>query len=126
MQDSPLQNIGVYVKNAILMSSMLLEMSIFNYMGSVLIQSNNHLKNSLFEMNWTEKDVKFKKLMLMFQQRTQKFIETRIGYIFVVDLGIVRQVNRKLFDLNIEFVLQKDFLLDLQHSVQTLRRFDES
>lgn len=71
---------------------MLLEMSIFNYMGSELIASNNSLKNALFEMNWTEKDLKFKKIMIMFQQRTQKFIEIRIGYIFVLDLGIVRQV----------------------------------
>lgn len=96
---SPRENPNIYIRNSFLIMAMLIEMSIFNYMGSILVESNKTLQNSLFEMNWMGQNIKFRKFLVMFQQRTQMLIEVRIGYIFVVDLTMVTSVSEFHFFL---------------------------
>lgn len=69
-------------------------------MGSELVLSNNSLKNALFDTNWVEKDLKFRKTLIMFQQRVQHFIEIRFGYIFVANLGIVVYICNTAYKLS--------------------------
>lgn len=73
---------------------MALEIFLIDLMGSELIQANYDLRNALFGMDWTERDLKFKKIMVMFQQRMQYFLKLQIGHIFNVDLIVFRKVGR--------------------------------
>ncbi|XP_063698138.1 odorant receptor 85a-like [Culicoides brevitarsis] len=97
--ESPLNNLQLFIRNITIIISVLYQVASFNYMGSQLISSNEMLKNAIFEMNWVDKDLKFKKLMLMFQQRTEKLIQIRIGYIIVVDMRIVTEICNLAYKL---------------------------
>ncbi|XP_063698137.1 odorant receptor 67a-like [Culicoides brevitarsis] len=97
--DSPLVNFGYYLRNVFLMLNILLEIAFVNFMGSKLIQTNLSLSNALYDTNWLEKDSNFRKLLIMFQQRAQKVLQIRIGFIFVLDLNLVGQICNLAYKL---------------------------
>uniref|UniRef100_A0A336LPC6 CSON008458 protein n=1 Tax=Culicoides sonorensis TaxID=179676 RepID=A0A336LPC6_CULSO len=112
--DSPFDNPELYFRNSILIFTLAFEIYMIDFMGSELIKANEELKNAIYCINWPERDMKFKKIMIMFQQRSQYFIELKIGYLFNVDLVLFRKFHQKfIFPAIMSTILKLILLLNI-------------
>lgn len=63
------------------------------YYAQCLMDDSDRLSQQIFHANWIEQDVRFRKMLIFFMQRTQRVMELNAGKIFPITLGSFLSVS---------------------------------
>ncbi|XP_004531172.2 odorant receptor 7a-like [Ceratitis capitata] len=69
------------------------------YYAQCLMDDSDRLSQQIFHANWIEQDVRFRKMLIFFMQRTQRVMELNAGKIFPITLGSFLSIAKFSFSL---------------------------
>lgn len=103
---SPTENFREFMFMALYMSSMMYQILIPCYFGSIVVRKSDELLGKMYASNWIEQSKRFKASLLIFGERAQKPIVPVAAGLFDVSLPTYVSVR---FILNIvAFTTQED------------------
>nr|AYN70699.1 odorant receptor OR6-1 [Bactrocera minax] len=69
------------------------------YYAQCLMDDSERLSQQIFHSNWIAQDVRFRKMLVFFMQRTQRVMELNAGKIFPITLGSFLNIAKFSFSL---------------------------
>ncbi|CAD7085729.1 unnamed protein product [Hermetia illucens] len=78
---------------------MILEVFLYCYFGSELVYQTHRMTDAIYSCNWIDQDRKFKKMLIMFMQSTQKSMTIIAGGFFTVNLAAFVSVLKSSYSV---------------------------
>lgn len=85
--------------------ALLMEVYPLCYYGQSLLDDSNRLANTIFHANWIKQNEKFRKMLVVFTQHTQKPMELLAGKLIPINLTTFVSVSSKIYFVEFNYLL---------------------